>query len=139
MRLRNLALTMLFGLGVCGLVSAEESGSWFTRLNPFNRSTEKSESAKVEPAKDAPKAVLPNDRIINADADRQRRQDVCERLLKLAVDAGDDELYRKALELDGRVWEAYMAKVGPRTRQRPIGEVNMRDIRAAEKNAKGGR
>jgi hypothetical protein len=138
MRLRNLALTVLFGLGVCGFVSAEESGNWFTRL--FNRPADKSEPAKIEPVKDAPKGVLPNDRIINAEADRQRRQDLCERLMKLAIDAGDDELYRKAEALDRRAWEAYLAKIGPpRSSQRPIGEVNMRDIRALEKNAKGGR
>jgi len=138
MRLRNLALTVLFGLGVCGFVSAEESGNWFTRL--FNRSSEKIEPAKVEPAKSALKPALPDDRIIKADADRQRRQDVCERLMKMAIESGDEVLYRKAEMLDRRAFEAYMAAVGPsRSSQQPIGTVNMNDIRAAEKSAKGGR
>lgn len=138
MRLRNLALTVLFGLGVCGFASAEESGNWFTRL--FNRSAEKSTPAKVEPAKIATKSSLPDDRIIQAQADLQRRQDVCLRLLEMADASGDEELRRKAETLDRRALEAYMAAVGPsRTRQQPIGEVNMKDVRAAEKNAKGGR
>ena len=59
MRLRNLALTVLFGLGVCGFVSAEESGNWFTRM--FSRSSEKSEPAKDEPAKAAPKSTAPDE------------------------------------------------------------------------------
>ena len=138
MRLRNLALTVLFGLGICGFVSAEESGNWFTRL--FNRPTEKSTPAKVEPAKIAPKSGLPDDRIIQAQADLQRRQDVCLRLLEMADASGDEELRRNAEALDRRALEAYMAAVGPsQTRQQPVGEVNMKDIRAAEKNAKGGR
>jgi hypothetical protein len=140
MRLRNLALTVLFGLGVCGFVSAEESGNWFTRM--FSRSAEKTESgesAKVESAKSAPKSALPDNRIIKAQADLQRRQDVCERLMKLAIDSGDDELFRKAEALDQRAYEAYKATVGPRIRQEPIGTVKMNDLRAAEKNAKGGR
>ena len=138
MRLRNLALTVLFGLGVCGFVSAEESGNWFTRL--FNRSSEKSEPAKVEPAKSTQKSGLPDDRIIKAQADLQRRQDVCVRLLEIADASGDEDLRRKAETLDRRALEAYMATVGPsRTSQQAIGTVNMKDIRAAEKNAKGGR
>jgi hypothetical protein len=138
MRLRNLALTLLIGLGVCSFAAAEESGNWFTRL--FNRPAEKSEPPKVEPVKAVPKSGLPNDRIIQAQADLQRRQDVCERLMKMAIDAGDDDLYRKAETLDQRAYEAYKAIVGPsRTSQQPIGTVDMNAIRAAEKNAKGGR
>jgi hypothetical protein len=143
MRLRNLALTVLFGLGVCGIASAEESGNWFTNL--FTRRTEKTETAKAdanksEPAKSEPKSALPDDRIIKAQADWQRRQDIIVRLLELAEAAGDDELRQKAMTLDRRAWDAYTAAVGPsRTSQQPIGTVNMNDIRAAEKNAKGGR
>ena len=138
MRLRNLALTVLFGLGVCGFVSAEESGNWFTRL--FNRSAEKSEPDKTELAKTPPKSGLSDERIIQAQAALQRRQDVCVKLMEIADASGDDDLRRKAEALDRRALEAYMAAVGPsRTRQQPIGEVSMKDLRDAEKNAKGGR
>ena len=59
--------------------------------------------------------------------------------MKLAIESGDDALLHKAEALDQRALEAYKATVGARKRQEPIGTVNMNDVRAAEKNAKGGR
>ena len=48
LRIAACAFTLLIGLGIVGLVSAEESGNWFTRMLPW--SSAKSEPAKSEPA-----------------------------------------------------------------------------------------
>jgi hypothetical protein len=136
MRLGTLALTFALALGLAGLVSAEESGNWFTRL--FQRSAEKAPAPKNGVPTLTP--VLPKDPTIQAQADLQRRRDVCQKLMELAVERGDDDLYRKAEQLDLRAWDAYIAVTGrARLSTQPIGEVSMRELRDAEKKSKGGR
>ena len=128
MRLKVMAFTLAFGLGVVGLVSAQESGNWFTRmLTP---------AAKVEPAKKADakseppaKPTASSSRLVQAKVDLERRQAVCNRLIEIADASGDDDLRRKAEQLDQRAWDLYTTTVNRvREAERPIGEVSARDI-----------
>jgi hypothetical protein len=134
MRLRALAIAAVVSLAVCGLAAADESPSWFMRL--FQKAPEKT---KDDPVKGPTKADL-DLRIVQAQADLQRRQDVCDRLLEVAEATGDEALRRKAEQLNQRCVEAYTATVGrPTGRQTPIAVISSKDLRDAEKKAKGGR
>lgn len=137
MRLRTMAFSLAFAFAVAGIVSAEESGNWFTRL--FTRTSAKKADKAPEPKGGVPtlNPVLPKEPAIQAQANLQRRREVCQRLLEIALETADNDLYRKAEQLDQRVWDAYSASTGrSMSTERPIGEVSMRDVRAA---MKGGR
>ena len=131
MRLRVAAFTLVLGLGVVGLVSAQESGNWFTRwFTP---------AAKTEPAKNAdaksetpPSAAI--SRLKQAKADLERRQAVCNRLIEIADASGDDDLRRKAEQLDQRAWDLYTTMANRlRDAERPLGEVSARDVGLTKK------
>lgn len=109
LRITACALTLLVGLGIVGLVSAEESGNWFTRMLPWS-------SGKGDPAKTP---AVRNDmppvqssyakRARRAKADLDRRQEVCIKLRDAAVTSGDDEMLQKIHLLEVRAFELYQA------------------------------
>jgi len=108
MRLRIVALTLMFGLGISGLVSAQESGNWFSRW--FSSSAEKKDkidSSKLDEPKMPPSASASRAR--QAKADLERRQEVCLKLREIAESVGDDEMMRKAEQLEQRAFDLYLA------------------------------
>jgi hypothetical protein len=110
MRLGAAALTLTLALGFAGLASAEESGNWFTRL--FTATPEKTEPAnKIDVKTDPTKIPVSssNNRIKQAKADLERRQEVCLKLREIAIANGDDDLQRKAEMLDQRAYDLYVA------------------------------
>ncbi len=109
MRLGIAALTLTVGLGFVGMASAEESGNWFTRLFTSANKTEsaKKPESKIEPLITPAKSA--EIRILRAKADLERRQEVCLRLIDIADATGDEELRRKAMMLDQRAWDLYVA------------------------------
>jgi len=110
MRLGGAALTLTLALGFAGLASAEESGNWFTRL--FTATPEKTEPAnKIDLKTDLTKIPVSssNNRIKQAKADLERRQEVCLKLREIAIANGDDDLQRKAEMLDQRAYDLYVA------------------------------
>jgi hypothetical protein len=104
------ALTLTLALGFAGLASAEESGNWFTRL--FTATPEKIEPANKIDVKTDPIRIpvsSSNNRIKQAKADLERRQEVCLKLREIAIANGDDDLQRKAEMLDQRAYDLYVA------------------------------
>lgn len=124
-------MTLAFGLGVIGLASAQESGNWFTRMLPGA----KAEAAKKADAHaDMPKAPSSAARLTQAKLDWERRQAVCNRLLEIADATGDDDLRRKAEQLDERAWDLYtMTTNRLRDAERAIGDVSARDLGLSKK------
>lgn len=121
MRARTVALTLVMALGVAGIVSADESGNWFTRL--FTSSAEK----KIEPLKDAKiEAPMPPSardiRAKQANADKERRDAVCLKLRDLALAHGDEEMLRKVEQLERRIGDIYFAQL--EVRDMPLAEAN---------------
>jgi hypothetical protein len=110
MRLGTAALTMTVALGFAGLATAEEPGNWFTRM--FTPTLERPDQAKptevkVEPTK-IPISTI-NNRRVQAEADLNRRREVCLKLIEIADANGDDDLRRKAEMLDQRAYDLYVA------------------------------
>ncbi len=146
MRWRTTALTLFFTLGVAGLVCADDTGNWFTRM--FSLGSKKADSDKKTPGKGdadqsdewvpgSPKAKPRNQQ---AAQDWQRRLDVCTRLREIANETGDLALERKAEELEKRVFEAYKAANNRNdTAMKVIGEVSVKDLKALDKAGKGKR
>ena len=103
-------LAIAVSLGFVGLASAEESGNWFTRI--FTPAATKADEAKkldvkIDPTKIP--AAANNNRAIRAKADLDRRQEVCLKLIEYANALGDDDLRRKAEQLDQRALDLYYA------------------------------
>lgn len=105
---RAAALGLALGLGAAGLALGDDAparGNWLTRLFVAGPAAKKDD----EPANDekAPSALPP--RLLRAQAkdDLLRRLEVCDRLREIAFQNGDDELRRKADQLDQRAWDAY--------------------------------
>jgi hypothetical protein len=100
-------LTLAVGLVVVGLASAEDapSANWLTNL--FARPAAKA------PAPDAANTdalkPLAAYRRKQLKADLDRRQEVCLRLREIAHETNDDELMRRADQLDQRAWDTYVA------------------------------
>ena len=111
MRRGTLILTLAFGLGVVGLVSADEGGNWFTRL--FTTSAEKSEKPEsIKPAAKSDVATMPPTSVKRgkqAEADLLRRQDVCMKLRDIANAKEDEDMLRKVEQLEQRAYELYVA------------------------------
>ncbi len=146
MRWPTTLLALFLTLGLAGLVCADESGNWFSRM--FSLGSRKAEADKKKAEKDAePQAddwtpgtptAKPKDR--QATQDWQRRLDVCTRLRAVAMEIGDLELEQKAEMLEKRVFEAYVASSNRNDlAKQKIGEVNLNEIRALEKSGKGKR
>jgi hypothetical protein len=97
-----------------------------SRWNPFrnwfgsdpSEVAEKTSKAKPGPAEDPPPGVAPRRAHIEAAAafraeeemKLHRRNEVCDRLLRIASDSNDHQLERMALELSSRAWEAYQER-----------------------------
>jgi hypothetical protein len=110
MRLGIAAMTLSVTLGFARLAYAQESGNWFTRL--FTPTPAKTASTdKTEVKTDATKIPISssNNRLTQAKADLERRQDVCLKLREIAIASGDDDLLRKAEMLDQRAYDLYVA------------------------------
>ncbi|MBI2805159.1 MAG: hypothetical protein HYX68_09305 [Planctomycetes bacterium] len=141
MRLGTAALTLAFGLGIVELVSAQESGNWFTRM--FTPATKTSAAKKTEDeaaAKAAKKNAASASRLTKAKADLERRQAVCLKVREIALATGDDQLLKQAEQLDGRAWELYVAvKNRLVDSRRPIGEVRAKDLGLNKTSKKGER
>jgi hypothetical protein len=126
MRLRLAALTLVFGLTVAGVVGAEESGNWFTRMfTPTPEKTDKDEAKKSDTKSDAskmPPTITFNQRAKRARADLDRRWEVCEKLRAIAVAKGDEEMERKVEQLHQRAWDVYVAA----TNAGPVAETKLK-------------
>ncbi len=119
-RIAACAATLLIGLGIAGLVSAEESSSWWPRwLTSATAKSDKKDSAK---SSDMPPMVSPARRARQAKADLERRQEVCLKLRELALANGDDETLRKIEHLEQRAYDLYMAATN--FRSAPLAEAS---------------
>ena len=130
MRVGTAALTLTLALGIAGLASAEESGNWLTRL--FTATPEKTESTNKIDVKTDPNKIpvsSSNNRIKQAKAHLERRQEVCLKLREIAIANGDDDLQRKAEMLDQRAYDLYVAAKN---------QARTLDLPAAEPDAKKG-
>jgi hypothetical protein len=113
MRARIVALTLAVALGIVGIVSAEESGNWFTRL--FTSSTDKKvnvDPAKAKDVKSETTNMPPRASAIRAkqaNADKERRDAICIKLRDLAIAHGDEEMIRKVEQLEQRIGDVYFA------------------------------
>lgn len=126
MRLKAAALALVLGLGIVGLASAQESGNWFTRM--FTP-TPKTEPAKKSDVKTETPSAPSLEKLNQAEADLDRRQAVCMKLREIGIESGDEDLVRKAEQLDQRALELYYAaKNRLRDSTRPIAEVSAKDL-----------
>ena len=78
---------------------------WYQRMLPWG-ATRKSEPKRDE-AELVP-AVTPSVLRQRAILDWSRRQEVVDRLREIAFQTGDEELRRKADQLNDRIWDTYM-------------------------------
>jgi hypothetical protein len=129
MRLGTAALTLIVCLGVVGLACADDapSGNWFTNL--FSHPTAK-DADKSSPSKDDPPRTSPANLNRKLTADLNRRQEVCQKLLELGLEIGDEELMRKADQLSKRAFDVYMAG------KNRIGEAERGDAQAKKGSSK---
>lgn len=104
--LATLSLTFL----AAGQAGADDkpSANFFTRLLPWNK-------PKPEPRKEEATAVaqtqLVQARLAAAKTSYFERLKVCNKLREVALQSGDDELLRKAEQLEIRVWDAYQGQM----------------------------
>jgi hypothetical protein len=101
-------------------------GSWFSRLlpgksqppaRPKDKQMEKNEAAEKHAA--SMKAAVATQ--ANEKADWIRRIAVCDKLREIAILTNDDELFRKADQLDQRAWDTYQK----RTARLPAGAAGL--------------
>lgn len=108
MRLRLAALTLAVSLGIVGLASAQGPTdwvkSWFT-TTPAKSEPAKKLDDKTNPTP-MPDAVI-KARALRAKADLDRRQEVCMKLIDIALATGDEDLRRMAETLDQRAVDLY--------------------------------
>lgn len=126
MRLRIAALTLVFGLGIVGIVSAEEAGNWFTRLlAPSAEKSQRGAPAKTFAQSDVPTMPPASfKRVKQAKADLERRQEVCFKLKDIALAAGDEEMLRKVEQLEQRAYDLYFAATN--LRGESVGETSVK-------------
>jgi hypothetical protein len=115
-------LAIALALGGSGSTQADEGskppvkskGSWFTRLFTFGKkerptpATEK-EKATTEPSKRPEASGRSREQ---EESILGRRQEVCHKLREIAVQTRDDNLLRKADQLDQRAWSTYLKRTG---------------------------
>lgn len=109
MRLRLAVLTLAVSLGIVGLASAQEATNW---LGWFKGTPAKTEPAKKLEEKAEPTftpAAVNGARALRAKADLDRRQEVCMKLIDIAIATGDEDLRRMAEMLDQRAVDLYFA------------------------------
>lgn len=115
--LRGSPRTWLFalacGLMVVGLARSDEPRStWFSRL--FLPDLKTATNPKKSDA--AAKAAMPppvDEK--SAREDWMRRVEVCDKLREIAAFNHDDDLRRRADQLEARAWDAYVHKTGARS------------------------
>lgn len=93
-----------------GDAPVKSGGNWFTRL--FHRQATASPGAEERAPASTTKADPNAAARVRAEMELLRRQEVCDKLREIALQNGDDELRRKADQLDQRAWEAYLQKTG---------------------------
>lgn len=128
MRLGNVALTLVLGFGIVGLASAQESRSWFSRM--FTPADKTDAAKKIDAKADEPKAPSASTRRLEkAKADLDRRQEICLKVREVAIATGDEDLRRKAEQLDQRAWDLFLAiKNRVQASERPLGEMSAKDL-----------
>ena len=129
MRRGTMALTLVVGLGVVGIVSADESGNWFSRMFAFSgEKTDKKDLARLTAELDAPKMppTAATSRAKRARADWERRLEACDRLRGIALAVGDEEMLQKVEQLEQRAWDVYAAAANIRNTPN-VGEVKKGD------------
>lgn len=127
-RMAAFALTLMVGLGGVGLVSADESGSWFTRIfnSPSRAKGDKNESGKDSASKGDLPPTQPSaaKRARQAKADLERRQDVCLKLREFALANGDEDTLAKVDRLEQRAYDLYLAATNAKTATATVTDVN---------------
>jgi hypothetical protein len=115
------ALTLALSVSVAGSAGAQvptggSQGGVFTRY--FKRSSSSSprvEKEDVITASATTPALAAGARQAQALADWVRRSEVCLKLRDIAHETGDDDLWRKADQLEQRAYDAYVQQAGRST------------------------
>ena len=132
MRSKTAALTLALGfaLGTVGLVSADESGNWLTRMFvPGQAKTAAKKAEEKALTEETKKAASTASRLEKARADLERRQAVCLKGREIALATGDEQLLRQAEQLDARAWDLFVATKNRLVdSQRPLGEISAKDL-----------
>ncbi len=112
--LRTWLFALACGLMAVGLARSDEPRStWFTRLFMPGMKTA-AETKKDDPAaKPAAPVVVVDEK--SAKDEWLRRVEVCDKLREIAAENRDDDLKRRADQLEARAWEAYARKTGARS------------------------
>jgi hypothetical protein len=101
------ALALALSVGTAnhahGQLPAASQGGIFTRY--FKRPAS---AARAEKEDHSIPEVSAAARLAQAQADWMRRQEVCLKLRNIAVEAADDDLWRKADQLEQRAWDAFV-------------------------------
>jgi hypothetical protein len=112
MRLGTAALTVALSLAAVGLAAGQEesTGSWLSRLtgSRSGRTAQRTESFRIDPAA---LAAVDLERQRQAKSAWERRVKACLALREIADNLNDEDLRRKADELDRRAWEVYQAAI----------------------------
>jgi hypothetical protein len=111
-------LALAVSVGTCTPAHADDpapkSGNWFTNLFQRPAAPAKAAPAKKENTEVAlePLAPTAESRQRQARADWLRRQEICLKLREIALATNDDDLARKADQLDQRAYDAYVQQTG---------------------------
>lgn len=92
-------------------------GTWLHRFLGVDK--KEAPPKKEEPTKAAEPAPSVQEIQAKAKTDLLRRQEICLRLREIAVQTGDEELNRKADQLDQRAFEIYLQRTGGSTGRDP--------------------
>ncbi|MFO0969149.1 MAG: hypothetical protein U0793_26645 [Gemmataceae bacterium] len=96
-------------LGVAGHANADDSGGFFTRLfGGKSKAETKKEEAR---AKEASADSRSEAELVAAKNAYFERLKVCNKLREIALEKGDEELLRKAEQLEIRVWDVYQGRM----------------------------
>jgi hypothetical protein len=90
-----------------GQLPAAPNGGVFTRF--FKRPAT---AARAEKEERTTPEVAPAARLAQAQADWLRRQEVCLKLRHISLETADDDLWRKADQLEQRAWDAFVQQTG---------------------------
>ncbi len=88
-----------------GPAANANQGNWLTRWLPFGHKEEKPKAPEAKRPAEAPAAVRARE-----EAAFLRRRAVCLKLQEIAIRTRDDELLRKAEELDQLAWDTYVQR-----------------------------
>ncbi len=112
----TLALALvLAGTAHAQVPAAGSQGGLITRFFKKPANTTRVEKEDVASPSVAVPSLSPATRLALAQADLVRRQEVCQKLREIALETGDDDLARKADQLDQRAWDAFVQRTGDET------------------------